>query len=372
MIAPRLVAEMAAELGFDVVRFGQPDLGDHAEHFARWLDAGRAGDMDYLHRNRAKITAPGAYAPGARSVIALASDYGGPAAGLHGGGRIARYAVGRDYHRAMGNATRRLRGALEREGVPQGSVKVGTDAVPVLERALSVGAGVGFLAKSSMVISAQHGPYLLLSELLTPLELPPDDLAPGSCGTCTRCLDACPTQAITAPFEVDARRCLSYTTIELRGYVPRPLRAPQGDWLFGCDICIEVCPYTRFSGRGAPSPIRAELVRPHAVVDTFTLVGVLELSEADYEQQWVGTAMRRATRQGLRRNAAIVLGNRREEAAIPSLSRALADQDPIVRGHAAWALGRIAPRSPTLKQVLEREPDAMVRAEIMAALAEEP
>src|SRR5690606_6754181 len=120
--------------------------------------------------------------------------------------------------------------------------------------------------------------------------------SPGSCGTCTRCLEACPTGAITAPFEVDARRCLSYTTIELRGPIPRELRAPQGEWVFGCDVCLEVCPFTRFAGRGHGGPLDAALTAPHRATETFTLVGLLELTEAEWQEQWVGTAMRRATR----------------------------------------------------------------------------
>jgi epoxyqueuosine reductase len=356
---------MAHEAGFDLVRFGPADLGGHREHFLAWLDAGRAGAMDYLHRNRERIAEPLRFAPAARSVMALAQDYGSAPVELAGGGRIARYARGRDYHRTLGDATRRLRTALERDGVAPGTVKVGTDAVPVLERALAVRAGIGFLAKSAMVISPQRGPYLFLSELLMPFELPSDPLATGTCGTCTRCIDACPTQAIVAPYQVDARRCLSYTTIEHRGVIPSELRAPQGEWLFGCDVCLEVCPFTRFAN---PRPAAPSL-QPHRVVETFTLVGVLELSLADYDTHWVGTAMRRATRQGLRRNAAIVLGNRGDPAAVPALARALRDADPIVRAHAAWGLGRLAGGGAELQRARTTEAEPTVLAEIDAALA---
>src|SRR5690606_13723414 len=215
MTAPDRIRAMAADLGFVAVGFGPADVGADGARFLQWLAAGRAGDMHYLHRNRDRITAPTAWAPAARSVVALAAAYGERPGVLADGARIARYAVGRDYHRVLGRATRRLRDLLAAGGVPHAAMQVGTDAVPVLERALAVRAGIGFLAKSSMVISAGQGPYLLLSELLVPFDLPPADLAPGSCGTFTRCLTACPTGAITAPFQVDARRCLSYTTIEL-------------------------------------------------------------------------------------------------------------------------------------------------------------
>ncbi len=367
---PDLVRSLAHEAGFDLVRFGPVDVADHGARFLAWLEAGRAGSMHYLRKNAAVIADPVRFAPGARSTIALAKDYSGPPGELPGGGRIARYAVGRDYHRWLGNATRRLRTALETAGAPVGQTRVGTDAVPVLERALAVRAGIGFLAKSAMVISPAHGPYLFLSEVLAPVELPQDPVATGTCGSCTRCLDACPTGAITAPFEVDARRCLSYTTIELRGVIPTELRAPQGDWVFGCDVCLEVCPFTRFSPRrGLAGDHRPPDLRPHPVVETYTLVGLLELTEAEYETNWRGTAMRRATRQGLRRNAAVALGNVGGEGAEAALARALEDADPIVRAHAAWGLGRLAPRAPALAGAWARETDATVRVELAAAIA---
>jgi epoxyqueuosine reductase len=300
--------------------------------------------------------------------ITLAVDYGGPAAALPDGARVARYAVGRDYHRWLRERVFRLRERLEAAGLPHGSMNGGADAVPVLERALAVRSGIGFLAKSAMVISPQLGPYLQLAELLTGEELPPDAPSPGSCGTCTACLDACPTGAITAPFQVDARRCLSYTTIEHRGFVAPDLREAQGEWLFGCDICLEVCPFTKKSQRLRLTDLaRPKELQPHRVVQTWTLVDVLAMDEDRYEGEFVGTAMRRATRSGLRRNAAIVLGNRREESALPALVSALEDPDAVVRGHAAWAIGRMAPRHAALDAALGREVDAAVRRELEAA-----
>jgi epoxyqueuosine reductase len=367
--SPETIRSIAAESGFDLVRFGPAEPGQHGERFQAWLAAGRHGDMHYLAANADRILEPTRWRAGVRSAIALAVDYGGPAAGLAGGGRIARYAAGRDYHRWLRERVLKLRQRLEVAGLPAGSMNGGTDAVPVLERALATRAGIGFLAKSAMVISPTHGPYLQLAELLTGADLPPDPPAPGSCGTCTACLDACPTQAIIAPFEVDARRCLSYTTIELRGPIPHELRAPQGEWLFGCDICLEVCPFTKKSplldrvGSDRPVPLQ-----PHRIVTTWTLVDVLAMDEERYQREFVGTAMRRATRSGLRRNAAIVLGNRGDDAALPGLLEALGDEDPLVRGHAAWAIGRIQPRHPQLAVRMQNEPDAQVRAELARAI----
>ncbi len=371
-IRPSLVREIALEAGFDLVAFGPPELpAGHAERFLAWVEAGRHGHMDYLERNRDRIADPRRFAPGARSTIALARDYGSPPFTLEGGGRIARYAVGRDYHRSLGNGTRRIRDMLEREGVPRGTIKIGTDAVPVLERGLAARAGIGFLAKSAGILSPRRGPYLLLAELLTPLDLPFDLPAPGTCGRCTRCIDACPTGAITAPYEVDARRCLSYTTIELRGSIPEALREPQGQWLFGCDVCLEVCPFASNRGRVAADPDaeRPADLRVHRALDTYSLVGVLELSEAEWQTDWTGTAIRRATRQGLRRNAAVVLGNLGDASAAPALERVLADGDAVVREHAAWALGRVAPRSSRLDAALAVETEPAVRTALRDALA---
>lgn len=366
---PETIRGIALDLGFDLVRFGPADPGEHGDHFVAWLQAGRHGEMDYLAQNRDRVLDPARWRPGVRSAINLAVDYGGPAVGLAGGGRIARYAGGRDYHRWLRERVFRLRQRLEAEGLPYGSMNGGTDAVPVLERALAARAGIGFLAKSAMVISPSHGPYLQLAELLTAEELPPDAPAPGTCGTCTACLDACPTGAIVAPFQVDARRCLSYTTIEQRGFVAPALRRAQGEWLFGCDVCLEVCPFTSKSLRrqqhGAERPLE---LRPHRLVETWTLLDVLTMDDARYEHEFVGTAMRRATRSGLRRNAATVLGNLGDPRALPALAACLGDADRVLRGTAAWAIGRIDAQHAALPRALAAEPDADVQDELRGAI----
>lgn len=369
--SPETIRTIAHETGFDLVRFGPADPGEHGDHFLRWLDAGRHGEMRYLEQNRERILAPQRWRAGVRSAITLAVDYGGPAGELRGGGRVARYAVGRDYHRWLRERVFALRRRLEAAGLPHGSMNGGTDAVPVLERALAVRSGIGFLAKSAMVISPTLGPYLQLAELLTGEDLPPDAPSPGSCGTCTACLDACPTGAITAPFEVDARRCLSYTTIEQRGFIAPELRVAQADWLFGCDVCLEVCPFTRRSARrDVPEHARPPELRTHPIVATWTLADVLAMDDRRYATEFTGTAMRRATRSGLRRNAAIVLGNRGDPAALPALLAAIDDADPVVRGHAGWAIGRIAPQHPALARALTRESDPCVRDELERARAQ--
>lgn len=371
--SPKLSADsirsIAHEVGFDLVRFGPASPGDHAQRFSEWLDAGRHGEMDYLVKNKDRIVDPQQWREGVRSSISVAVDYSGPQGELQDGGRIARYAVGRDYHRWLGKRITKLRNQLEHAGLPNGSMAGGTDAVPVLERALAVRSGIGFLAKSSMVISPTHGPYLQLAELLVAEDLPYDDTASGTCGSCTACLDACPTNAIVAPFQIDSRRCLSYTTIEQRGFVDHELREAQGEWLFGCDICLEVCPFTSKSKRRDVLGLdRPKDLQAHKVVETWTLVDVLEMDEERYNNEFVGTAMRRAKRSGMRRNAATVLGNRRQESALPALVTALQDEDPVVRGHSAWAIGRMNTRHPSLQRALATETDDRVRRELQMAM----
>jgi epoxyqueuosine reductase len=364
------IRSLALDEGFDLVRFGPADVRGDAERTAEWIAARRHGEMAYLERNLPRIMDPRRVLPGARSVASFALDYGGGATSLRGGGRVARYAAGRDYHRVFSERMGRFTHRLEREGLSRDRMRAGADAVPILERALAVRAGIGFLAKSSGVIHPLQGPWLLLGEVLLAAELEPDGPAPGSCGTCRACIDACPTGAITAPYELDARRCLSYTTIELRGPIPAELRSKQGEWLFGCDVCIEVCPFAdrgRAASEAAKEAERSPDLRAHPVLELYDLAGILELDEKEYEEHFRATAMRRARREGLRRNAAVVLGNRGDEGAVPALSRCLADPDPVLRGHAAWALGQLGARDPLLR-ALSGEAHEGARAEILAAL----
>ncbi|MEZ5989778.1 MAG: tRNA epoxyqueuosine(34) reductase QueG [Planctomycetota bacterium] len=363
--SPRIVRELALEAGFDLVAIGPAAPGDGGGRFLSWVEAGRHGEMDWLARNAERIASAGGFLTGARSAVTLGVDYGRPQVALDGGGQVARYAAGRDYHRALGARLRRLKGALVQEGVEAGDLRYGVDAVPVLERALAARAGLGFLAKTGGVIHPRRGPWLLLAEVLTRHDLEADPPSPGSCGTCRRCLEACPTDAITAPFEVDARRCLSYTTIELRGPIPAALRAPQGDWVFGCDVCLEVCPYAKW-GRGRPEDPDLAL---HPTVERYELVGLLELDEEAWQRDFTGTAIRRARREGLRRNAAIALGNLGREDAVPALLRAVDDRDPGLVSAAAWALARLGRGREAIADALRRTDDEALRADLEATLA---
>jgi len=255
-------------------------------------------------------------------------------------GRIARYAAGEDYHRVMRDKLLELERWIERELLPGSRALWYSDTGAILERGWAERAGLGWVGKHSGILSERLGSWFLLGEVLIDRELTPD--APPErerCGTCTRCLEACPTAAIVAPYQVDARRCISYLTIELRGPIPVELRPMIGDWVFGCDSCQEVCPWNRF----APPAREARL---HArSLEGWTLERFLMLDDDGFAALFAGSPIRRAQRSGFLRNVCVALGNRGDAAAVPALIRALAgDPEPLVRGHAAWALGEIGRR----------------------------
>ena len=334
----------ALELGFDAVGVAAVGGTPDAERFERWLAAGRHGGMDWLAsgRNRARRADPARILPGVRSIVCVALCHE-PAADAGRDarlGRIARYAAGEDYHRVM----RERLGTLERDIealLPGARALWYADTGAILERGWAERAGLGWNGKHSGFLSPSLGSWLLLGEVLVDRELEADaPFGAGRCGACTRCLEACPTRAIVAPGEVDARLCLSYLTIEHRGPVPAALRPLVGDWVFGCDLCQEVCPWNR----AAPAT-REPRLRPRPLED-WTLERFLGLDEAGFHALFATSAVRRATRSGFLRNVCIALGNRGDAAALPALERAAADDpDPVVREHAAWALEEIARRS---------------------------
>jgi epoxyqueuosine reductase len=335
----------ALELGFDAVGVaavagGTPD----AERFERWLDGGRHGGMDWLAttRNRGRRADPARILPGVRSIVCvlLGHEPAADAARDARLGRIARYAAGEDYHRVM----RDRLGTLERDimaYLPGSRALWYADTGAILERGWAERAGLGWNGKHSGFLSPTLGSWLLLGEVLVDRELEADaPFGAGRCGACTRCLEVCPTRAIVGPGEVDARLCLSYLTIEHRGAIPAALRPLVGDWVFGCDLCQEACPWNRF----APAPREPRLrARP---LEDCSLEGFLALDEAGFHALFATSAVRRATRAGFLRNVCVALGNRGDAAALPALRRAAADDpDEVVREHAAWAVGEIARRS---------------------------
>lgn len=294
-----------------------------------WLAAGMHGGMGWMANPDVRED-PSRLLPGARSVVVCGWNTRAPAEGLPpaGAGRIATYARYPDYHRRMGRALKALLADVMALATCRGRACV--DAHPLLERSFARRAGTGWAGKSSMLISTRHGPWLMLGELLLDLDLPADAPHADRCGTCTRCVSACPTGAITAPGVVDANRCLAYLTIEHRGSIPEPLRPALGRWLFGCDLCLSACPWDRF---GEPAGA--------ALPGTLDATDLLGLDDTAFRVRFAGTPLLRAGRARMARNAAVVLGNLGDPAAIPALTRALADPDPVVAEHAAWALRRL-------------------------------
>ena len=331
------VKDRARVLGFDRVAIGPATPPPHAAAFDAWLDAGYAGTMGYLARGREDRLDPTRLLEGARSVVAVALSYkpadDDPA--WHG---VATYARGRDYHEVMRERLDALAEDLRVAAGHDVRTRVAVDTSAVLERDLAARAGLGWIGKNTNLLAPGLGSLFFIGIVLTTAELVADEEQPDRCGTCTACLDACPTRAFVAPYVLDARRCISYLTIEHRGDVDEDLREPIGEWLFGCDVCQDVCPW---NAKAAPS--REPAFAPRAALES--PAALLALSAEGFRARFRGSAMSRAKRAGLVRNAALVAGNRRDRSAVPALTRALDDAEPSVREAARWALDRLAPRA---------------------------
>ncbi len=301
----RDVRAKAIGLGFDLVGIAPAGPSRHADYLRRWLDAGRHGEMAYLADRFAERADPGVYFPGVRTAVCVAANYRTPLADPPAGanGRVARYALGDDYHDHIKPRLYALADWLRAE-VPGCQTRCGVDTVPVMEKELAARAGVGWVGKNTCVIHPAAGSFLLLGEVLTTLDLPVDDPAVDRCGTCTRCLDACPTGAITAAYQLDATRCVSYLTIEHRGDIAGELRAGMGDWLYGCDVCQDVCPWNR-----KPTLTQDPAFTPRFPSGTVPLDAVMTWAEDDFRRQTKGTAIRRVKLPILQRNAAIARAN---------------------------------------------------------------
>ncbi len=331
MLAARVLREEAEREGF--TRFGIAPAGDtpHFDAFDRWIAAGFHGGMRYLAETRDLRRSPGALLSGAASVVCLAAPHSAAPHVAPDGSRFARYARGPDYHGTLRQRALRVVGAA-RERLPGAwTSRVCVDSTPLSERAFAAAAGLGWIGKNGCLIDAEQGSYLLLAEIVTDLDLPPDEPVAEQCGSCVRCLDACPTGALPEPGVLDAARCIAYWTIEHAGPVPDARKASVGDHVFGCDVCQEVCPWNaplalRAEEPGPPPPARAE---------------VLAMGKGAWRRRFGATAVNRAARRGLQRNAALSAGARGDRACLPVLGAAATIREAGLSDAARWALQRL-------------------------------
>jgi len=333
----------ALELGFDQCGFANSEPPLSARQFQDWIAAGKQGEMAYLARNEEKRIDPQKVLPGAKSVVSLAVSYATAVENYEpprGFGVVARYARYRDYHDTLARLLAELARWMDQTGPRETRSLWYVDTGPLLERDLAQRSGIGFVGKHTNLISRNLGNWFFICEILTTLELTPDVPGVNRCGSCTRCLQACPTGAITAPFQLDARQCISYLTIELKGPIPLELRAAIGNRVYGCDDCLAACPWNRFARQGS-------LMKRHARSDLSTpeLCELLRLDDAGFKLKFAGTPLLRTKRRGLLRNAAVALGNTGDRCSLPALEKAAADSEPLIAEHAEWAIGEILKRA---------------------------
>lgn len=355
----------ATELGFAKIGISRAERLDKRNGLDEWLTAGNHGAMLWMGRNADKRLDPRKLLAEARSVISLAANYFAPVSHSEDGrhGKISRYAWGRDYHAVL---KARLKALVEwiEQNDPEACGLYYCDTGPVMDKAWAHKSGLGWIGKHSNLITRELGSWVFLAEIVVNLDLKPAEESRNYCGTCHRCLDACPTRAIVAPYVVDARLCISYLTIELRGPIPRELRPLIGSRIFGCDDCQDVCPWNRFA-----TPSDENQFYPADGNQIPVLTELMQLTREQFEERFRHSAVRRAKYAGFLRNVAVALGNSRDAGATKVLTQALKHEEPMVRAHAAWALGQIggAAGCRALQESLSRETDATVLEEIRIA-----
>lgn len=358
----------AGRLGFGLVGVCPAVRPTRLSEFHAWLDQGYAGEMDYLEKRRAAYANPSSILNGARSIVMLGMSYLSrePGSTRPEQGRVSRYAWNEnDYHDLIHDRLKCLKNHLQ-SLVPTAAVRTVVDTAPLLEREFANLAGLGWQGKNTLLLNRTQGSWFFLAALLTDIELHFDQpFVEDHCGTCTACLDACPTSAFVAPRVLDANRCISYLTIEHRSPIDHDLREPMGDWVFGCDVCQDVCPWNR-----KVTPTTMKEFQPNEDANPVDLPPLFYLSEDEFRARFRKSALWRPRRRGILRNAAIVLGNQRASTAVPALTRGLNDDDALIRGAAAWALGRIGSSAArdALSSRQTRETDAYVCSEIESAL----
>ena len=331
------------ELGFDAVGITDTELSEHEAHLNKWIEKGMHGDMDYMHKHGTKRSHPEQLVEGTRRVISVRMDYA-PSNIKQAEtilknkdiGYISRYALGRDYHKVLRNRLKKLAEKINQH-IGEFGYRVFTDSAPVLEKALAEKSGIGWIGKHSNLLDSKTGSWFFIGELYVDLNLPIDTPASNHCGTCTKCIDVCPTQAIVGPYQVDARLCVSYLTIELKGAIPLELRSKIGNRIYGCDDCQFTCPWNKFA-----QTTKEEDFTPRAQVTDRTLMDLFQWSEKEFLKNTEGSAIRRIGHESWQRNIAVAMGN---APASNELIKALEQQQdlvsPMVKEHVEWALTKL-------------------------------
>ena len=338
------IRQRAMELGFDDCRFTSAAAPEAARQFQNWVAEGKFGEMAWIEKNAAKRMEPQKVLPDAKTAVCLAVSYDMGNTQREpkelAQGVVARYARFDDYHDVLGERLKLLAQFVNELGGGQTRSLWYVDTGPILERDFAQRAGIGFVGKHTNLISRKFGNWVFLAEILTTLELEPDAPEKNHCGKCSRCIAACPTNAITAPFQLDARRCISYLTIELKGPIPEEFRRAIGNRIYGCDDCLAVCPWNKFAreGRLMKSHARKDLEQPQ-------LVELLSLDDKGFKERFKGSPILRTKRRGLLRNVCVALGNVGDKSALPALQKASQDAEPLIAEHARWAIGEIGRRN---------------------------
>jgi len=357
----------AQKLGFELVGILPVEPSQTVDHYEQWLKDGHAGEMDYLEKHLSLKRDPRQILPEAQSIVALAINYYtlDPPKSLaedSSRGQISRYAWGTDYHRLIRLKLDRLATFIQKAAEEKVKTRVYVDTAPVLEREYAERAGIGWIAKNTNVIHWRAGSWFFLGGILVSIKLDTDvPLLRGSCGTCTRCIEACPTDAILAPNILDSRLCISYLTIELKGSIPHKLRPQMDNLIFGCDICQEVCPW---NSKAVPTKERDFYPRKGNLAPT--LLSLINMTQEQFSRRFKHSPIKRAKRRGFLRNVAVALGNWKDRAAVPALKQALNDDEPLVRGHAAWALGQIGGKA--ARKALQTRLDTEVETEVITEI----
>lgn len=359
------IQERARALGFDACRFTTATPPDHHEHFSLWIAAKQHGEMGWIELNANKRVDPQQVLSGAHTIVTLAVSYARQPGNVSASistprahtGVVARYAQFTDYHDVLVDSLKQLTEYINHLGGPQTRSLWYVDTGPLLERDLAQRAGIGFVGKHTNLISRELGNWFFLAEIITTAAIEPDVPEKNRCGTCTRCISACPTNAIRGPFQLDARRCISYLTIELKGSIPVEFRAAIGNRIYGCDDCLAACPWNRFAQEG-------KLMKDHARAD-LEMPGLLELLALDaqaFKTRFAGSPILRTKRRGLLRNVCVALGNVGDASVLPALQKTLQDPEPLIVEHAAWAISQIQSRTKQISAVDERaEETAQIR-----------